>query len=77
METITIPKNLIKNDDLVILTRKTYENLLKTKKIIPLVKLTSSEKESIKLARKEISRGEYVTLRELEHEMGIVRSKKR
>ncbi|MBU2109410.1 hypothetical protein KKB71_00405 [Patescibacteria group bacterium] len=76
METITIPKNLIKNDDLVILTRKTYENLLKTKKIIPLVNLTSSEKESVKRARKEISKGEYITLRELEYEMGIARSKK-
>lgn len=27
MNTITIPKNLIKNDDLVILPRKEYENM--------------------------------------------------
>jgi RNase P protein component len=29
MNTITIPKNLIKNDDLVIVPRKTYEGLLR------------------------------------------------
>lgn len=34
MDTITIPKNLIKKDDLVIIPRKKYEELLDLKKAI-------------------------------------------
>ena len=33
MVTITIPKNLIKNDDLVIIPRKKYEELLTKQKV--------------------------------------------
>ncbi|MBU3926074.1 hypothetical protein KJ763_02815 [Patescibacteria group bacterium] len=32
MATITIPKNLIKNDDLVVIPRKEYEEFLEIKK---------------------------------------------
>lgn len=34
MATITIPKNLIKNDDLVIIPRQKYEEFLDLKKMI-------------------------------------------
>ncbi|MBI4993981.1 hypothetical protein HZC33_03490 [Candidatus Wolfebacteria bacterium] len=34
MNTITIPKNLIKNDDLVIIPRQKYEEFLNLEKII-------------------------------------------
>lgn len=33
MNTLTIPKNLIQNDDLVVLPRKMYESLLRSAKL--------------------------------------------
>ena len=47
MATITIPKNLIKNDDLVVIPRKEY------------------------------AAGEYITLSQLENELGITPKKPR
>ncbi len=44
MTTITIPKNLIKNDDLVILPRKFYESLLRSQNIPIVVKRSASFK---------------------------------
>ena len=43
MNTITIPKNLIKNDDLIIIPRQKYEELLDLEKIIKIVKPIKSE----------------------------------
>lgn len=77
MATITIPKNLIKNnDDLVIVPRKEYEEFSRLRKIIPLVKLTPGQKRDLEQARKEYKRGEYITLSELEYELGITSKKK-
>lgn len=77
MNTITIPKNLIKNDDLVIVPRKEYENLLSRQKMIPVARLSLSEKKLLEKARKEMDRGEYLTLKELEHDLGIANRKSR
>lgn len=77
MTTITIPKKLIKNDDLVIIPKREYDNLLSRQRIIPVAKLNSTEKKSLERARREMARGEYVTLKELEHELGIARRKNR
>lgn len=77
MATITIPKSLIKGDDLVIIPRKEYEEFLELRKIVPLVKLTPSEKRDLKQARKEYARGEYITLDQLENELGITSKKAR
>lgn len=76
MSTITIPKNLIKNDDLVILPKKEYENLI-NKRVIPVARLTSSERNSLHQSRKEMARGEYITLEELEHDLETAYRKKR
>lgn len=77
MNTITIPKNLIKNDDLVIISRKNYEKLLRSKKIIPTAKLNFAEKKSLEKARKEMAQGEYLTLEELEYAMESTHRQKR
>lgn len=60
MNTITIPKNLAKDDDLVIIPRREYKSLLELKKIIPIVNATKKEVAVIKRGEKEIKRGEYV-----------------
>ena len=76
MNIVTIPKNLIKNDDLIVLPKKEYESLLQRQRIIPVVKLSAVEKKTLKLAREEMDRGEYVTLKELEYDLGVTRWKK-
>ena len=59
MNTITIPKNLIKNDDLIIIPRQKYEELLDLEKIIKIVKPIKSELQAIKQGRKEIKKEIY------------------
>ncbi|OGZ32615.1 MAG: hypothetical protein A3H02_01830 [Candidatus Niyogibacteria bacterium RIFCSPLOWO2_12_FULL_41_13] len=76
MIAITIPKNLIK-DDLVIIPRKDYEDFLRLQKVMPLIELTPSQKRDLEQSRKEFSRGEYITLRQLENELGIASKKAR
>lgn len=78
MNVITIPKKLAKNDDLVVIPRKDYESLMRRQpKVIPVVKLTPSEKRAIIESEKELARGEYITLNELECELGSTRAKTR
>ena len=75
MTTITIPKKLTKGAELVVIPRKEYEEFLKLRKVIPLVELTPSQKRDLEQARKEFARGEYITLKQLENELGITSKK--
>lgn len=59
------------------LFRSAFVNYIESKKMIPIVKLTSAEKKSLEKARKEMSQGEYLTLKELEHGMEPAHRKKR
>jgi len=77
MATITIPKKLTKGEELVVIPRKDYEEFLRLRKVIPLVKLTPSQKRDLEQSRKEFSRGEYITLKQLENELGIASKKAR
>lgn len=74
---ITIPRELARKDDLIVIPRKEYEELLKLRKIVPLVKLTPAQKRDLEQARKEYARGEYITLERLERELGITAKKAR
>ncbi|MEK7599378.1 MAG: hypothetical protein AAB474_02950 [Patescibacteria group bacterium] len=66
MNTITIPKNLIKNDDLVVIPRKKYEEFLNLEKTIGkklseeadidlAIKIYNKEKHQKKLKIKKVS----------------------
>lgn len=77
MTTITIPKELAQKGELVVIPRNEYEELLMCRQVIPVVKLTSTEKRAFEKGRKEILKVEYVTLKELENELGVAHSKKR
>ena len=68
---ITIPKELARRDDLVIIPRREYEQLVHRQRVFPVVKMTPAQKRDLQEARKEYARGEYVTLEQLEHELGI------
>ena len=67
---IAIPKELSKNEDLIVIPRSDYEEFLQLKKIIPLVELSPSERKAIKQAKKEIKQGKYSTLTQLKNELG-------
>ncbi|OGD30620.1 hypothetical protein A2W60_02795 [Candidatus Azambacteria bacterium RIFCSPHIGHO2_02_46_12] len=77
MTTITIPKEMIKEKELIVIPRREYEQLLKQQKVVPVIKLTPSEKRALEKSRGEMARGEFITLKELEHELGITHRKKR
>lgn len=68
---IAIPKELSKKGELVIIPRSDYEEFLRLKKIIPLVEPTLSEKKAIKIGRKEIKKGKYLTLKQLKDELEL------
>lgn len=73
MTTITIPKKLIKNDDLIIIPRKEYEKILdfRFKKIEKEVELTSVQKRTLIQARKNLSKGQFLTMYELKQKLGV------
>jgi hypothetical protein len=77
MTTVTIPKKMAEMGDLVIIPRQEYNALLKRRKVVPVIKLTASEKRSLDRARREMNRGEFITLEELEHELASTYREKR
>ena len=72
---VTIPKELAKQGDLIVIPRKEYEGLVRRQKIVPVVKMNAAQKRDLEEARKEYARGEYVTLEQLEGELGITPQK--
>ncbi len=66
---ISIPRELLKQGELVIMPRNDYEEFLRLKKIIPLVDLAPSEKEALKQGRREIKQGKYLNLKQLKNEL--------
>lgn len=58
--------------------KKEFKNVqIILKAIFPIVKLSASEKKSLERARREMKKGEYITLKTLEHELGSTRRKNR
>lgn len=71
MNTITIPKKLIKNDDLVVLPRKEYEKLLSTSLLKKEVILTQPQIKRLQSARHNLSVGKSLTFNELRKKLGV------
>lgn len=67
---ITIPQELIKEKELVLVPRKKYEELLQFREMIPEIKLTLGERKALRGARKELREGRYLTIKQLQHELG-------
>jgi len=77
MVTIAVPKKIVhKREDLIILPRLEYEALLKRKGIRE-VKLTVGERRAVKESEKELAKGDYLTLNELEKYLASSHSKAR
>lgn len=78
MSTITIPKNLIKNDDVVVIPRKEYEEFYQWKEMVKSFKTftpSAAQRKDLARARKEYAAGKYITLSQLENELGIIPKK--
>jgi len=70
MSTLTIPKNITKGAELVVLARKEYERLLSAR-IIPEYQATAHEKKALAVARKNRAAGKFLTLDELKRKLGF------
>ncbi len=68
MPIAVIPKKVFSRGDLVIIPRKQYEELLEWKK--EEICLTPSQKRGLKQARKNMSRGKFMTINELKQKLG-------
>ena len=71
MSVITIPKQLIREKELVLIPKKEYEALLDIKKLIKVVEPTAEEKRIITRGRKAIKRGDYVNWEDLKKELNL------
>lgn len=71
MVTITIPKKITKGEELIAIPRKEYEEYLRLRRVIPQVKMTRAEKKEWKRAKKDYEQGKYITLKELQNELGL------
>ena len=70
MNTITIPKNLAKKDDLVVIPRREYEALLALRQVREFVP-TAAQKRALLQARKNRKEGRYLTINELRKKLGF------
>jgi len=76
MTTITIPKELARKGDLVLIPRSEHEMLLRIKlKGIAQAMLTSRQKKAIRASEREFKKDAYITLNELEHRLARARRK--
>jgi len=72
MTTITIPKKLTSNRDLIAVPRDLYEAFLAWQEKVKSQKTfrpTAAERKAIIRGRQQIMRGDYITLEQLENEL--------
>ena len=72
MTTVTIPRGLAEQKDLVAVPRSTYEEFLAwQKKVKPIktFKPTAGERRALARAKRNFAKGNYLTLEEVKHEL--------
>ena len=67
MNTVTIPKKITKEKDVVVILREEYEKLLEHQ--IPEFTPTAAEKRDVARARRNRARGNYFTIDELKRKL--------
>ena len=75
MTTITIPNKLVRGAEVVAISRGEYEEYLQLRKIIPVMKMSVSQKRDLEQARQDYKKGKYITLEQLERELGTTHKK--
>lgn len=74
MATITIPKELAQDKNLIVVPEVVYGEFLawqRRMKSVRTFKPTSAEKKALARARKNLAKGKYLTLSDLKHALGI------
>ena len=69
MITITIPKNLIKNDDLIVVPKKKYEQLVRF--WAGAESISKHTKKVIKKGFREIAEGKFLTSNQVKDALGL------
>lgn len=69
MATITIPKKLIRNDDLVVIPRREYEKLVRF--WANTERLTKSQKQAISKGFQDIEQRKFFTSKQVKNELGL------
>lgn len=78
MFVITIPKQLSRNDDLVVIPKKEYRGLLEWKsKSFKAVKPVRAELKIIERGRREVRLGQYEPREKVKHELESYHNHKR
>ena len=70
MNTLTIPKKLAKNGDLVVIPRKEYEEFLELRRIKEFIP-TPIQKRALRQAERNFSRGKTLSYNELIKKLGF------
>ncbi len=70
MTTIIIPRKITRGEELVVIPRKDYEELLELKKI-PEFQPAVSQKKALIRARKNRKNGNFLTFNELKKKLGF------
>lgn len=70
MNTVTISKKLTNRDDVVVISRKEYNELLELKKIREFMP-TTAQKKALTRARKNRKTGNHFTIDELRKKLGF------
>ena len=76
MPTITLPKKIVKNQALIAVPSRLYDEFAEWQEKIKSArtfKPTTAEKKALTRARKNFAKGKYLTLTELEHALGFDR----
>jgi len=69
MDTIMIPREIGRKDDLVIVPRKEYEKLVRF--WASAERITRREKTAIVKGFRDIAQGRFLTSKQLRHELGL------
>jgi len=69
MNTITIPRRITKNDDLVVVPRREYERMYRFWESAE--KITARQKRVINKGFREIEQGKFFTSKQVKHELGL------
>ena len=78
MSVVTIPRQLLKEKELVLIPKKEYKELLDWKrKSFKVVKPTQAELRAIERGRREIRLGQYEPWEKVKHELESYHNRKR
>jgi hypothetical protein len=69
MDTVTIPKKMLKKGELVVVPRKEYEKLFRF--WASAERITNRQKQTIEKGFREIKQGKVFTSKEVRHELGL------